>query len=75
MSSSLPIYLLFKSGTGEYLMEEIRRLSADEAADLIRSKKVSTLFATFFYSEPCNRTDALLWPSDYLLRRQCEPDS
>jgi hypothetical protein len=56
-------------------MEEIRRLSADEAADLIRTKKVSTLFATFFYAGPCNRTDALFWPSDFLLRRRCEPDS
>jgi hypothetical protein len=75
MSSALPIYLLFESGTGEYFMEEIKRLLANEVADLVRSKKVSTLLATFFYAGPCNRTGALFWPSDFLLRRRCEPDS
>jgi hypothetical protein len=75
VSSALPIYPLFESGTGEYFMEEIKRLSANELAHLVRSKKVSALLATFFYAGPCNRTDALFWSSDFLLRRQCEPDS
>lgn len=56
-------------------MEEIKRLSANEVADPVRSKKVSALLATFFYAGPCNRTGVLFWPSDFLLRRQCEPDS
>jgi hypothetical protein len=75
VSSALPIYPPFESRTGKYFMEEIERLSANEVADLIVSKKVSALLATFFCAGPCNRTGALFWSSDFLLRRQCEPDS
>jgi hypothetical protein len=75
MSSALPLHPFFDSGTGEYFMEEIERLLANSVADFVRSKEVSVLRATSFYAGPCNRTSTLFWPSDFLLRRQCEPDS